>query len=90
VGFVLARVAVPGFENWPVELFAVAAASALTWIHLKRFRELSAAYALTAHEITALRGGAELVVDEASLADFVKDSENAFSREHTQWVARKE
>lgn len=87
---VLGRIAKPEFQNWPVELFVVAASSAFTWIHLKRFRELSAAYTLTAHEISLLKGEAELVSTDTELAEFVRDSESAFSREHTQWVARKE
>jgi hypothetical protein len=32
----------------------------------------------------------EYALLKKSLSDFVKDAENAFSREHTQWVARKD
>ncbi|WP_417699251.1 DUF4231 domain-containing protein [Pseudoalteromonas lipolytica] len=87
---VLLRISYPEWEYWPTEVFVVAAGSALTWIQLKRFRELAAAYGLTAHEIGVVRGELESISAQDSFAQFVKDSENAFSREHTQWVARKD
>lgn len=88
--FVIMRVAYPAWGYWPAEVFVVAAGSALTWIQAKRFRELAAAYGLTAHEVGVVRGELEGVDSENELADFVVDSENAFSREHTQWLARKD
>lgn len=90
IALVIARVGYPSFGHWPLEIFVVAAACTFTWINVKRFRELAAAYALTAHEIVLLRGEAELVETDEQLAEFIRDSENAFSREHTQWAARKE
>lgn len=90
VVFVIMRVAYPAWGYWPTEVFVVAAGSALTWIQAKRFRELAAAYGLTAHEVGVVRGELESVDSENELADFVVDSENAFSREHTQWLARKD
>ena len=86
---VVLRVAYPGFKVWPTEVFIVAAGSSLTWIQMKRFRELASSYGLTAQEIGIIRGELEEVNTEADFVEFVKDSENAFSREHTQWVARK-
>lgn len=90
VFFVIMRVAYPHAGYWPFEVFVVASGSALTWIQVKRFRELSAAYALTAHEAGIVRGEIESVDSEQQLAQFVIDGENAFSREHTQWLARKD
>ncbi len=86
---VIFRVAYPDFKIWPTEVFIVAAGCCLTWIQMKRFRELASSYGLTAQEIGIIRGELEGVKDEADFIEFVKDSENAFSREHTQWVARK-
>lgn len=88
--FLILRVAYPEWRYWPADIFIVAAGSALTWIQVKRFKELSAAYGLTAHEIGVLRGEMEQVDSDEELAQFVSDSENAFSREHTQWLARKD
>jgi len=73
----------------PVEVVAVCASSVLGWLQTKKHKELSASYALTAQEISLIRGEASYVNSEESLSDFVIDSENAFSREHTQWFARK-
>ena len=70
--FVILRVGYPDWGYWPSEVFLVAAGAALTWIQVKKFREL------------------ESVCDDDGLAQFVVDSENAFSREHTQWLARKD
>lgn len=90
VFFVIMRVAYPHWGYWPFEVFVVASGSALTWMQVKRFRELSAAYALTAHEAGIVRGEIESVDSEQQLAQFIIDGENAFSREHTQWLARKD
>ena len=87
---VILRVAYPEWKYWPTEVFVVAAGAVLTWIQLKRFRELAAAYGLTAHEIGVIKGDLESVSNQHEFSQFVKDSENAFSREHTQWVARKD
>lgn len=87
---VLFRIKYPEFKYWPTELFAVAASSLLAWIQVKRFNELAAAYGLTAHEIGLSKAEIHKAIDEKSFSDFVNDTENAFSREHTQWAARKE
>lgn len=88
--FLILRVAYPDWVYWPADVFVVAAGSALTWIQVKRFKELAAAYGLTAHEIGVVRGELEQIDAGEKLAQFVADSENAFSREHTQWLARKD
>ena len=73
----------------PVEVVAVCASSVLSWLQTKKHNELSASYALTTQEISLIRGEASYVDSEESFSSFVIDSENAFSREHTQWFARK-
>lgn len=74
----------------PVDVLVTVAAGLLAWIQAKRYQELSASYALAAHEIGFIREQAGAVVTDKELSDFVGDSENAFSREHTQWIARKD
>ena len=64
--------------------------SALGWLQMKRHGELMASYNLTAHEIGIIRGNSELVKTEDELSDFINEAELAFSREHTQWVARRD
>lgn len=64
--------------------------SALGWLQMKRHGELMASYNLTAHEIGIIKGNSESVNTEEELSDFINEAELAFSREHTQWVARRD
>jgi hypothetical protein len=73
----------------PIEVIATAASAALTWLQAKKHNELNSSYALATHEIVLIKGEMLSVESEKQLSEFVLDSENAFSREHTQWVARK-
>ena len=75
---------------WPTDIFVAAAASLLSWMQAKRFSELAASYALAAHEIGLIREQSLQPNTEKEFSLFVGDAENAFSREHTQWVARKD
>lgn len=73
----------------PVEVIATAAGAVLTWLQAKKHSELNSSYGLTAHEIVLIKGEALSVKTEEELSEFVVNSESAFSREHTQWTARK-
>ena len=75
---------------WPTDIFVAIAASLLSWMQAKRFSELAASYALAAHEIGLIREQSLLPSSDEEFSQFVGDAENAFSREHTQWVARKD
>ena len=75
---------------WFTDIFVAAAASLLSWMQAKRFSELAASYALTAHEISLIRDQSFSARDDGEFSIFVGDSENAFSREHTQWCARRD
>lgn len=75
---------------WPTDVFVAGAASLLSWMQAKRFSELAASYALAAHEIGIIREQSMLPDDDEKFSLFVGDSENAFSREHTQWIARQD
>jgi hypothetical protein len=75
---------------WPTDVFIAAAASLLSWMQAKRFSELAASYALAAHEISLIREQSLQPSTEEEFSLFVGDAENAFSREHTQWVARRD
>jgi hypothetical protein len=86
----LFRIQYPNTPLWPTDVFVAASASLLAWMQAKRYSELSSSYALTAHEISLIREQTALVTSEVSFSDFVGDTENAFSREHTQWTARRD
>jgi len=88
--FALAKIMFPKALFWPTDLFVTIAAGLLSWIQAKKFQELSISYALTAHEISLIRQQSDSLMSEDEFSKFVGDSENAFSREHTQWVARKD
>lgn len=64
-------------------------ASVLGWMQIKRFNELGASYGLTALEIGILKSRAPEIVNDGALSTFIDDAEEAFSREHTQWLARR-
>jgi len=87
---VLLRVAKPTWDKLPTDFLAVVAGAVLTWIQTKRYSELSTSYSLTTHEISMIAAQFTDFVSEESFSDFVGDSENAFSREHTQWIARRD
>lgn len=73
----------------PIEVIAVGASSVLTWIQAKKHNELSSSYSLTAHEIVLIRAEIVSIDNDSDFSDFIINCENAFSREHTQWFARK-
>ena len=82
--------AAPQFEYWPTDLLGSCAAALLAWIQAKRFGELSTSYNLAAHEIALIRERAADIREEREFSIFVGDAENAFSREHTHWAARRD
>ncbi|ENA1256045.1 DUF4231 domain-containing protein [Pseudomonas aeruginosa] len=84
------KIANPAFQYFPTDVFITVAAGILTWMQAKRFTELSTSYALTANEIALIREDAYGLAEDVELSKFVGDAENAFSREHTQWEARKD
>ncbi|ENM3796857.1 DUF4231 domain-containing protein [Vibrio cholerae] len=90
VACVLARIAYPDWAYWPTDTLVLIASFCISWTQLKKFNELSSAYSLTAQEIGIIRGQSEVVTTEKELSEFVNSAELAFSREHTQWVARQD
>lgn len=84
----LYKIIVPGIDL-PIEVVATGAGAVLTWLQAKKHNELSSSYSLAAHEIVLIKGEALSVKGEKDLSEFVFSSETAFSREHTQWAARK-
>lgn len=73
----------------PIEVVAVAASSVLTWLQAKKHNELSSSYSLTTHEIILIKSEITIIKSEEDLSEYIMNCENAFSREHTQWYARK-
>ncbi|PWF23003.1 DUF4231 domain-containing protein [Corticimicrobacter populi] len=88
IALVTIRPAFPEWSIWPFEPLIVLASSIIGWMQIKKFNELNSAYTLTAHEIGIIQGRIEEIDSEEDFSDFVNEAELAFSREHTQWVAR--
>lgn len=86
----LTRIEYPNWELWPIEPVIVLASSFIGWTQIKKFNELASSYTLTAHEIGIIQNRIGEISEEGDFADFVNDAEQAFSREHTQWVARQQ
>lgn len=77
-------------SNWNlVGLFTTISASALSWLQLKQHQELKQAYTTAAQELHFIEVSLGNVNSDDELAEFVLDSENAISREHTLWLAQK-
>lgn len=86
----LVRIGYPDLPLLPIDVFAVVASSLIGWKQLRRYDELSSSYGLTAHEVGIIGSKFSEVYSQDELSDFVSDAENAFSREHTQWAARRD
>ncbi len=52
--------------------------------------KLASAYSLTAHEIGIIESRLATDASENEWSGLVNEAELAFSREHTQWVARQD
>ena len=89
IGLAIYRPADPAmFTKWPIEPLLVVAAAIIGWSHIKKFNELASVYTLTALEVQLIHEKTKDVDQEEELPLFVNEAELAFSREHTQWVAR--
>jgi hypothetical protein len=79
------------FEWMPdvVGVFSSISASVLAWMQLKRYEDLNQAYLTAAKELSRIAGNAPAQPTDHDLSRFVIDSENAISREHTLWLAKR-
>lgn len=62
----------------------------IAWLQLRRYQELSQSYLITATELSLIKSKINQVESERDFSEFVDDSENAISREHTLWLARRD
>lgn len=85
----LARVSHPSWSYAHPDPIILLATALIGWMQIKKYNELSASYSLTAIEIGILRSRVPEITTNEQLSDFIDDAEEAFSREHTQWLARR-
>lgn len=70
------------------EPLIVIASSFVGWTQIRKYAELASSYSLASHEIGIIEGRVPEILTETDFSNFVNEAELAFSREHTQWVAR--
>lgn len=88
LSFILGRVLDPTSIGWPTDPLVVLASAIIGWTQIKKFNELASAYTLTAHEIGLTEEKIREAANNGEFSAAVNEAELAFSREHTQWVAR--
>lgn len=85
--------AIQPWDYYPIEICLLVASFAFSWMQTKKFNELTSAYHLTAHEIADVKLKMKERIKqtrEENFDEFIADCENVFSREHTQWLARRD
>ena len=81
------------WSNSPINFAHVCSSAAiafLAWIQVKQHQELAQSYGVAAHELGLIAEQISYIKTEEELCKFVSESENAISREHTMWMARRE
>lgn len=73
----------------PTDVLITLAGAVIAWAQCKKFNELAAAYEFTASEIAPLMIEVEKITTDSQLSEFVSTAEELFSREHTQWAAKR-
>lgn len=77
-------------SNWNlISLFTTLSASAISWLQIRQHQALKQAYTTAAEELNYIQELAKDIITEEDFAEFVLDSENAISREHTVWLAQR-
>jgi hypothetical protein len=73
-----------------VGVFSSLASALVAWLQVRQHEELAQSYAVAALELGFIEEQAERVATDQDFSGFVGDSENAISREHTLWIARRD
>lgn len=73
-----------------VGVFSSLASALVAWLQVRQHEELAQSYAVAALELGFIEEQAEHVTTDQDFSGFVGDAENAISREHTLWIARRD
>lgn len=77
-------------SNWNVVgLLTTIASSAISWLQIRQHQEQKQAYTTASEELNFIKELSYNVSSEEELSEFILDSENAISREHTLWLAQR-
>jgi hypothetical protein len=71
-------------------VFITVAASALAWMQLKQYQEQAQAYGLAAQDLALVQARFSGTSTEDAISRFVDQAETVMSREHGQWIARRD
>lgn len=72
-----------------VGIFTSLATASYAWLQLKQFNSISQAYLIAANELNQILLKIDSVSTDAEFSEFIIESENAISREHTLWIAKR-
>jgi hypothetical protein len=70
-------------------VFSALTAAFLAWMQVKQHQELAQSYGVAAQELGLIAEQVSYVKTDEDLCNFISDSENAISREHTLWSAKR-
>ncbi len=73
-----------------VGVFSALAGALVAWLQVRQHEELAQSYAVAALDLGFIEEQGARVATEKDFSDFVGDAENAISREHTLWIARRD
>jgi hypothetical protein len=90
VAIAIIEAASAGFRINAVPVLTTCAAAVAAWTQMKRHNELAQTYALAAQELGELHPIAAGLTDEGKFGQLVAQVEEAISREHTMWCARRD
>jgi hypothetical protein len=82
--------------SWPdsnvrlTGFFASLSGALIAWLQLKQHKDLAQSYSVAELELGFIEEKARHITSEEEFSDFVGDAENAISREHTLWIARRD
>jgi membrane protein YdbS with pleckstrin-like domain len=71
------------------EIFVFIAASIISLAEMNKYKELHYSYSFTEMELRMIRSKFGAISDDKELDEFVGESEQAISREHITWLARR-
>ena len=80
----------PGFNLKLTGLFTSLASALIAWLQVKQHKEIAQSYSVAELELDFIQEQAQYVTTDRELSNFVGDAENAVSREHTLWTARRD
>jgi hypothetical protein len=73
-----------------IGFIATGIGAGLAWMQAQRYADLSQSYSVAAHDISDLLALIQSIRTTEEFSVFISDAENAISREHTLWIARRD